>query len=110
MDIEKLDFILNDALNKALISKDRIKQPNSNKVADFVSKYITDNYQNLQLLQTGVMRCSSKDIDKFYNDTMYTDQTNYYGVIQKTKKGDYVRWKQPSQMIKDFMRWKKNNA
>jgi hypothetical protein len=66
--------------------------------------------QALQLLQTGVMRCSSKDIDKFYNDTMYTDQTNYYGVIQKTNKGDYVRWKQPSQMIKDFMRWKKNNA
>lgn len=54
MNIEKLDFILNDALNKALISKDRIKQPNSNKVADFVSKYITDNAQSLQLLQGGV--------------------------------------------------------
>jgi hypothetical protein len=74
--------------------------------------YNKDNKEseNLQLQQTDVMRCSSKDIDKFYNDTMYTDQTNYYGVVQRTKKGDYVRWKKPSQMIKDFMRWKKNNA
>ena len=37
MDIE---YILNDALNKALIT-DRIKGvPSSNKIADFVSKYI----------------------------------------------------------------------
>ena len=37
MDIE---FILNDALNKALIT-DKIKGiPNSNKIADFVSKYV----------------------------------------------------------------------
>jgi hypothetical protein len=74
------------------------------------TKEILQICQALQLQQTGVMRCSSKDIDKFYDDTMYTDQTNYYGVIQRTKKGDFVRWKQPSQMIKDFIRWKKNNA
>ena len=55
MDIKRLDFILNDALNKALISKYRIKNPNSNKVADFVNKYISDNNQALQLQQTGVI-------------------------------------------------------
>lgn len=54
MNIKQLDFILNDALNKALISKDRIKNPNSNKVADFVNKYISDNNQALQLQQGGV--------------------------------------------------------
>ena len=68
MDIEKLDFILNDALNKALMSKDRIKQPNSNNVADFVSKYITDNNQALQLKQTGVSTCFLEDVtDDVFN-------------------------------------------
>jgi hypothetical protein len=87
-------------------------QPNTNRVdkIEAIAQKYAELYHALQLQQTGVMHCSSKDIDKFYNDTMYTDQTNYYGVIQRTKKGDYVRWKQPSQMIKDFMRWKKNNA
>jgi len=37
MDIE---HILNDALNKALCSKNRIQRPNSNNVAEFVSKYL----------------------------------------------------------------------
>ena len=55
MDIKKIDFFLNDALNKALISKDRIKQPNSNNIADFVSKYIAEHYHTLQLQQTGVI-------------------------------------------------------
>lgn len=35
-----LDKILNLALNKALIGKDRIKQINSNEIADFVNKYL----------------------------------------------------------------------
>ena len=55
MDDKELDFILNDALNKALMSKDKIKGiPSSNKVADFVNKYTTENKQALQLLQTDV--------------------------------------------------------
>ena len=64
MDIKQLDFILNGALNKALISKDRIKHPNSNNVADFVSKYIADNNQTLQLLQTDVIKsvCSDENL------------------------------------------------
>ena len=35
-----LDKILNLALNKALIGKDRIKQINSNEIADFVNKHL----------------------------------------------------------------------
>lgn len=35
-----LDKILNLALNKALIGKDRIKQVNSNEIADFVNKHL----------------------------------------------------------------------
>ncbi len=37
MDIE---HILNDALNKALCSKNRIQRPNSNNIAEFVSEYL----------------------------------------------------------------------
>jgi len=54
MDIKNLYFILNDALNKALVSKDRIKQPNSNEIANFVSKYIEDNNQSFDFQQTDV--------------------------------------------------------
>ena len=36
-----LDKILNLALNKALIGKDRIKKANSNEIADFVNKHLT---------------------------------------------------------------------
>ena len=36
-------YLLNDALNKALISKDRIKGlPNSNKIEQFVTKYLNN--------------------------------------------------------------------
>jgi hypothetical protein len=35
-----IEYILNDALNKAMCQKGRIQNPNSNKVAEFVSKYI----------------------------------------------------------------------
>ena len=35
-----LDKILNDVLNKALIGKNRIKQVNSNEIADFVNKHL----------------------------------------------------------------------
>mgnify|MGYP003632814743 CR=1 FL=1 len=35
-----LDKILNEALNKALIGKNKIKQVNSNEIADFVNKHL----------------------------------------------------------------------
>ena len=71
MDIKRLDFILNDALNKALISKYRIKNPNSNKVADFVNKYISDNNQALQLQQTGVSTCFLEDYEDHFFEVKY---------------------------------------
>jgi hypothetical protein len=80
-----------------------------NEKVEWLISFI-NNYQALQLLQPDVMRCSSKEIDKFFKDTMYTDLTNYYGIIQKTQKGNYVKWRSPSQMIKDFFKWKRNNA
>ena len=35
-----LDKILNEALNKAMIGKNRVKQVNSNTIADFVNKHL----------------------------------------------------------------------
>lgn len=35
-----IEHILNDALNKALCSKNRIQKPNSNNIAEFVSEYL----------------------------------------------------------------------
>ena len=35
-----LDKILNEALNKALIGRNKIKQVNSNEIADFVNKHL----------------------------------------------------------------------
>ena len=35
-----IEHILNDALNKAICSKNRIQKPNSNNIAEFVSEYL----------------------------------------------------------------------
>ena len=40
MEITNLDKILNEALNKAFIGKNKIKQVNSNEIADFVNKHL----------------------------------------------------------------------
>ena len=86
MDIKQLDFILNDALNKALISKDRIKHPNSNNVADFVSKYIAEINQALQLQQTGVIAsCSNTYIGKEF---VYTSRITNCKTIFKVARTD----------------------
>lgn len=37
-----IEVVLNDALNKALVGKNRIKNPNSNKIAEFVIKYLNN--------------------------------------------------------------------
>lgn len=37
--MKDLEFTLNDILNKALITN-RIKNPNSNKIAEFVNEYL----------------------------------------------------------------------
>jgi hypothetical protein len=75
-----------------------------------LSELLTKYAQSLQLRQSAVMRCSSKEIDRFFKETMYTDLTNYYGIIQRVKKGNYVKWRSPSEMIKDFFKWRNNNA
>ena len=53
-----LDYILNDALNKALVSfTERIKgTPNSNKIAQFVSDYLKNMPKEL------VKNCSITDV------------------------------------------------
>lgn len=47
--MKNLEFILNDLLNKALITE-RIKQPNSNKIADFIIKYAESEQLNLHVV------------------------------------------------------------
>ena len=58
----------------------------------------------------GVMRCYVKEIDQFYEDTGYCDNTNQFGIRKDDKRGDGWDWKNPSQMIKDWMKWKRNKA
>ena len=43
---EDIEFILNDALNKALVGKGRIQNPNSNTIAEFVTDYLTTKTKN----------------------------------------------------------------
>lgn len=38
--VGKLEFKLNDALNRAMIGKDRIKNPDSNKIGQWVLDYL----------------------------------------------------------------------
>tara|TARA_R110000796_G_C14448050_1_gene423090 strand:+ start:612 stop:857 length:246 start_codon:yes stop_codon:yes gene_type:complete len=38
--MKNIEYILNDCLNKAMCQKNRIQNPNSNNIADFVSKYL----------------------------------------------------------------------
>lgn len=66
MDIQK---ILNDVLNKALI-KNRIQNPNSNTIADFVNEYT----ESEQLTLTNVVK-SLKDEDI----PIFEEYTQNYG-------------------------------
>tara|TARA_R110002020_G_scaffold128032_1_gene287063 strand:+ start:219 stop:485 length:267 start_codon:yes stop_codon:yes gene_type:complete len=58
----------------------------------------------------GVMRCYVKEIDQFYKDTGYSDNTNRFGVRKDNKREGGWDWNNPSQMIKDWMKWKRNKA
>ena len=80
MDIE---FILNDALNKALITN-RIKGvPSSNKIADFVSKYV----ESEQLILPVVSKRSEPFICKKGDYLTYIGGSN----TKYLKKGDKYR-------------------
>ena len=45
--MKNIEYILNDCLNKAMCQKGRIQQPDSNKIAEFVSKYVEAKKLNL---------------------------------------------------------------
>ena len=106
MDIKNLYFILNDALNKALVSKDRIKQPNSNEIANFVSKYIEDNNQSFDFQQTDVknlFKISQKELinkqkkrQKYYEDLAEKHKDNEHNYKKFTYKAMATRdcWKE----------------
>jgi len=66
--MKDIQYILNDCLNKAMCQKERIQNPDSNNIADFVSKYL----QTEKLTLTNVVErseqlvcpeCKSKHID-----------------------------------------------
>jgi len=38
--MKNIEYILNDCLNKAMCQKNRIQNPNSNNIADFVYEYL----------------------------------------------------------------------
>ena len=38
--MKDIKYILNDCLNKAMCQKERIQKPNSNRIAEFVDKYL----------------------------------------------------------------------
>lgn len=76
MDIE---HILNNALNKALCSKNRIQRPNSNNIAEFVSEYLKAiNY-------TQCCKSDSELLPKRLSNRAYKNaKTMIYG--------DFVKW------------------
>lgn len=57
-----------------------------------------------------VTRCYVKEIDQFYEDTGYSDNTSDWGVRKDNKRKNFWDFKLPSEMIKDWMKWKRNNA
>tara|TARA_R110001592_G_C13038353_1_gene739038 strand:- start:661 stop:924 length:264 start_codon:yes stop_codon:yes gene_type:complete len=74
-----------------------------------IQEYINDLERKNSSLHS-VMRCYVKEIDQFYKDTGYCDNTNQFGIRKDYKRGDGWDFKTPSQMIKDWMKWKRNNA
>ena len=48
--MKNIEYILNDCLNKAMCQKGRIQQPDSNKIAEFVSKYVEAKKLNLHVV------------------------------------------------------------
>jgi hypothetical protein len=60
----KLEFILNDALNKAMCQKDRIQNPNSNNISEFVTNYLK---LNKRPNTSSSWECFNKEDKAFYN-------------------------------------------
>lgn len=49
----------------------------------------------------------NSEIDKFYSDTGYCDNTCELFGIMKRKKNGYCDFKLPSEFLKDFDKWRK---
>ena len=54
--MKNIEYILNDCLNKAMCQKGRIQQPDSNKIAEFVSKYVEAKKLNLHAVVSCVCK------------------------------------------------------
>lgn len=68
-EIMDIEFILNHALNKALCSKARIKQPNSNEIATFVSKYLETEKLTLTSVVESFCLCTDDPMRLEYSMT-----------------------------------------
>lgn len=55
--MKNIEYILNDCLNKAMCQKGRIQQPDSNKIAEFVSKYVEAKKLNLHAVVKSFYCC-----------------------------------------------------
>jgi hypothetical protein len=62
--MKNIEYILNDCLNKAMCQKGRIQQPDSNKIAEFVSKYVEAKKLNLHAVVLQNEQFSLSDIHK----------------------------------------------
>jgi hypothetical protein len=85
-----LDKILNLALNKALIGKNRIKHINSNEIADFVNKHLEAiNYTRCSIQLKSKKELTFKEWRKKNKYTKCTNGTYYVnhevGYLTKTE-------------------------
>ena len=75
-----IEFILNDALNKALCQKGRIQNPNSNTIAEFVTKYLQTEKINYTRCCTELCECEKPSL---YNNEEWVERCGICG--DKTK-------------------------
>jgi hypothetical protein len=87
-----IEHILNDALNKAMCQKDRIQNPDSNKVAEFVTGYLKTEKLPIQGVGISIiLKEMNKQIDKYYEDHKHCnivtlDLSDVYTMLEKSEK------------------------
>ena len=76
-----LDKILNEALNKALIGRNKIKQVNSNEIADFVNKQLEAINYTHSSVELPSREALSKELKNqkecLYGNEEYVEIRNY---------------------------------
>lgn len=80
-----IELILNKALNKALCSKERIKQPNSNEIAHFVSEFMTDEAINFTGSSLDIKEGHTRTFDDWLKFNELEDDYEYYLVSGNPK-------------------------